>query len=107
MRAGSGGGSQPGDDAARYCKSGPLLYLLRGITGRIDGARRTAIIRPMRALYLSRTDPPGTPMTPSVTRPFLAALALLTLLSAPVSGQERRVPASQAELQLSYAPLVK
>ncbi|HWE79499.1 MAG TPA: serine protease, partial [Pseudolabrys sp.] len=35
------------------------------------------------------------------------ALALVAVLASPSWAQERRVPASQAELQLSYAPLVK
>jgi Do/DeqQ family serine protease len=43
----------------------------------------------------------------SVIRPLFALLALLMVLAAPGLAQERRVPASQAELQLSYAPLVR
>jgi len=46
-------------------------------------------------------------MTPSMIRPLLAALALVTVLAGPGLAQDRRVPTSQAELQMSYAPLVK
>src|SRR3569623_123606 len=37
----------------------------------------------------------------------MAALTLVTALAAPAMAQDRRVPASDAELKLSYAPLVK
>ena len=40
-------------------------------------------------------------------RQLTLALALIAVLASPAWAQERRVPASQAELQLSYAPLVK
>ena len=40
-------------------------------------------------------------------RHLTLAVALLAVLASPSWAQERRVPASQAELQLSYAPLVK
>ncbi len=40
-------------------------------------------------------------------RQLTAALALVAILTGPSWAQQRRVPASQAELQLSYAPLVK
>jgi Do/DeqQ family serine protease len=40
-------------------------------------------------------------------RQLTLAAALAAVLASPVWAQERRVPASQAELQLSYAPLVK
>jgi Do/DeqQ family serine protease len=46
-------------------------------------------------------------MTHSALRPFAAAISLVFLLAGPGLAQERRIPASQAELQLSYAPLVK
>ncbi|HEV2628653.1 MAG TPA: DegQ family serine endoprotease [Pseudolabrys sp.] len=40
-------------------------------------------------------------------RQLTLAVALVAVLASPAWAQERRVPASQAELQLSYAPLVK
>jgi Do/DeqQ family serine protease len=40
-------------------------------------------------------------------RQLTLALAFLTVVASPSWAQERRVPASQAEVQLSYAPLVK
>ncbi|HEX2537281.1 MAG TPA: DegQ family serine endoprotease [Pseudolabrys sp.] len=46
-------------------------------------------------------------MTSFPLRPFIAALALMTALAAPATAQDRRVPTSDAELRLSYAPLVK
>jgi Do/DeqQ family serine protease len=46
-------------------------------------------------------------MTPSVIRPLLAALALAAVLAGPGLAQDRRVPTSEAEVRLSYAPLVK
>jgi len=46
-------------------------------------------------------------MTSFTLRPYIAALALVTALAAPAFAQERRVPTSDAELKLSYAPLVK
>jgi Do/DeqQ family serine protease len=38
---------------------------------------------------------------------FLAVLLLSVLAAAPAAAQERRVPASQAELRLSYGPIVQ
>ncbi|WP_213772796.1 DegQ family serine endoprotease [Bradyrhizobium sp. dw_78] len=38
---------------------------------------------------------------------FLAVLFIATLIAVPASAQERRVPASPAELRLSYAPIVQ
>ena len=46
-------------------------------------------------------------MTSFPLRPFIAALALMAALAAPATAQDRRVPTSDAELRLSYAPLVK
>ena len=46
-------------------------------------------------------------MTHPMIRPFFSALALVILLAGPALAQERRVPASEAQLQMSYAPLVK
>src|SRR3569832_1840403 len=76
-------------------------------TGRPLSRRPAAIFRPMPTPYVLRTDPPGPPMTSFALRPSIAALALVTALAAPALAQDRRVPTSDAELKLSYAPLVK
>jgi Do/DeqQ family serine protease len=46
-------------------------------------------------------------MTHSTIRQFFLAFAVLAVTATPGLAQERRVPASDAELRLSYAPLVK
>ena len=47
------------------------------------------------------------PRLQAISTTFAAAIVALSVLLAPASAQDRRIPSSAAELQLSFAPVVK
>jgi Do/DeqQ family serine protease len=47
------------------------------------------------------------PRLQAISTTFAAAIVALSVLLAPASAQDRRIPSSVAELQLSFAPVVK
>src|SRR5579864_8485969 len=57
-----------------------------------------------RCAYICGSYPSGNPLM-NLVRIFTALLVLLA--AGPASAQDRRVPSSQAELRLSYAPIVQ